>query len=127
MPITKQAIKRVKQDKVKTVRNSHYNNDMKSLIRLVLDYVRKGELDKVNKLMPKVIKAIDTCSKKNIIHSNNAAHKKSRIQKALNSLQKGELKPAKHATSKAEGKETAKTAKKEEKAEKKEGKEEAKA
>lgn len=127
MPITKQAIKRVKQDKVKTVRNSHYNNDMKSLIRLVLDYVQKGELDKVNKLMPKVIKAIDTCSKKNIIHSNNAAHKKSRIQKALNSLQKGELKPAKHATSKAEGKETAKTAKKEEKAEKKEGKEEAKA
>lgn len=103
MPIIKQAIKRVRQDKVKTARNRHYNSDMKSLVKLMLEYVQKGELDKANKVLPKVIKAIDTCSKKNIIHSNNAAHKKSRIQKALNSLQKGDVKPAKkEAVKKAE-------------------------
>ena len=40
MPITKQAIKRVKQDKVKTARNKHYGNHMKSMIKLILEYVQ---------------------------------------------------------------------------------------
>jgi len=129
MPITKQAIKRVKQDKVKTARNRHYNNDMKSLVRLMLDYVQKGEMDKANRIMPKVIKAIDTCAKKNLFHENNAARKKSRIQKALNSLQKGEVKPAKKEVKPAAKKEAVKkTEKAEKKAPKKtEKKEETKA
>lgn len=89
MPITKQAIKRVRQDKVKTARNRHYNSRMKSMIKLILEYVQKNELNQANKIHAKVVSSIDTCSKKNIIHENNAAHKKARIQKALNGLQKG--------------------------------------
>ena len=61
---------------------------MKSMIKLVLDYAQKKEADKAVKILPKVVSAIDTCAKKNIIHKNNAARKKARIQKALNSLQK---------------------------------------
>ena len=86
MPIIKSAIKRVKQDKVKTARNRHYSSHMKSMIRLILEYVQKGEADKANKIFTKVISSIDTCSKKNIIHNNNASRKKSRIQKALNNI-----------------------------------------
>ena len=62
---------------------------MKSMIKLILDYVQKKDTDKATKILSKVIKSIDTCAKKNIIHKNNAAHKKARIQKAVNSLQKG--------------------------------------
>jgi small subunit ribosomal protein S20 len=83
MPITKQAIKQMKQSRVKCARNRHYISRMKSMIKLILDYVKKGDTDKAGKIMPKVISAIDTAAKKNLIHKNNAAHKKSRVQKAL--------------------------------------------
>ena len=86
MPIIKQAIKRVKQTKVRTARNRHYNSHMKSMIKLILEYVQKKEFDKANKILSKVVGAIDTCAKKNIIHKNNAARKKSRIQRALSGI-----------------------------------------
>ena len=83
MPITKQAIKRVKQDKKRTARNKHYGNHMKSMVKLLLEYVKKGEVDKATKILPKVVSAIDVASKKKLIHKNNAAHKKSLVQRAL--------------------------------------------
>jgi small subunit ribosomal protein S20 len=83
MPITKSAIKQMKQNRVKYARNRNYSSRMKSMVKLILDYVQKGELDKANKILPKVVSAIDVAAKKNLIHKNNAAHKKSRIQKAL--------------------------------------------
>lgn len=116
MPITKQVIKRVKQAKVRTARNRHYKSDMKSMVKLMTEYIQKNELDKAMKILPKVAKAIDTASKKNIIHQNNAARKKSFLQRALNEAQKGGAKKAPKA---------AKATKKEEV--KKEEKEEAKA
>jgi hypothetical protein len=62
---------------------------MKSMIKLILEYVKRGDSGKAKKILPKVVSSIDTCSKKNIIHKNNAARKKARIQKALNNLEKG--------------------------------------
>ena len=102
MPIIKQAIKRVKQTKVRTARNKQCDHHMKSMIKLILGYIHKKDFDKANKILPKVISAIDTCSKKNILHKNNAARKKARVQKALNSLQKtGAKKPEKEEKTKA--------------------------
>jgi len=111
MPILKQAIKRVRQAKVRTARNRHYSSHMKSMIKLILEYVQKKEIDKANKILPKVISSIDTCAKKNIIHKNNAAHKKSHIQKALSGV-----------GGKAEKPDSKKDVVKEEKAKKKEAK-----
>ncbi|MBU1683768.1 30S ribosomal protein S20, partial [Patescibacteria group bacterium] len=91
MPILKQAIKRMKQDRVRYARNRHYSSDMKSMIKLISGYIKKGETDKATKILPKVVKAIDTAAKKNLIHKNNAAHKKSHVQKALNDI--GSAKP----------------------------------
>jgi small subunit ribosomal protein S20 len=132
MPIIKSAIKQMKQNRVNRVRNKHYGSHMKSMIKLILGYVESGELEKAKKLLPDVIRSIDMASKKNIIHENNAAHKKSRVQKALNNppekkaekAEKVEKKAAKK-TEKAEKKVEEKVEKKmEEKAEKKEEKKE---
>jgi len=110
MPITKQAIKRVKQDKVRTAHNKHYNNHMKSMVKLMLGYIQKKEADKAVKIFPKVVSAIDTCAKKNLIHENNAARKKARLQKALSHIQKG---GSEKVEPKKEAKETKKAPKKE--------------
>lgn len=92
MPITKQAIKRMKQNETAKARNKHYQSRMKSLIKLILTYMDQGEVEKAKQVLPEVVKSIDLAAKKNIIHKNNAAHKKSRVQKALNAgpVQKAE-------------------------------------
>lgn len=108
MPITKQVIKRVKQAKKRTESNQHYRSHMKSMIKLILGYVQKKEAGKAAKILPKVVSAIDTCAKKNIIHENNAARKKARIQKALSNIGKGGAEKVEPSSAKA-----AKTPKKE--------------
>lgn len=105
MPITKQVIKRVKQAGVRRDRNKHYSSRMRSMMKLFLGYLTKNEVQKAEKIQADVMKSIDTAAKKNIIHSNNAARKKSRIQRAMNAA-------------KSAGK-ASKTAKKEEKTEEK--------
>ena len=127
MPIIKSAIKRAKQTKVRTARNKHYSSNMKSMIKLVLDYVKKGEADKATKILPKVVSSIDTCAKKNIIHKSNAAHKKSRIQRELSNIGKRAEKVEKPAKAEKVEKKADKKVEKvekveEEKAEKKEEK-----
>ena len=86
MPVIKSAIKRMKQNKVRYERNRHYSSRMKSMMKLILDYVKKGDTEKATKVMPEVVSSIDTAAKKKLIHKHNAAHKKSRIAKAINSL-----------------------------------------
>ncbi|MBN1258271.1 30S ribosomal protein S20 [Candidatus Peregrinibacteria bacterium] len=83
MPIIKSSIKRVKQDKVKTARNRHYKSEMKSLMKIVVDYCAAGETDKAKKMLSKAIKAIDTAAKKKIIHKKNAARKKSLLERTF--------------------------------------------
>lgn len=84
MPITKQAIKRMKQDRVRQMRNKHYSSRMKSMMKLILNYLGKNEVDKAQKIHTEVVKSIDTAAKKNLLHKNNAARKKSRVQRAMN-------------------------------------------
>lgn len=97
MPITKQVIKRVKQAERARQRNRHYSSNMKSMVKLILDYIKKDEKEKAIKILPKVVSSIDTCAKKNIIKKNTAARKKSRIQKAINGVSATESKKTKEA------------------------------
>ena len=101
MPITKQVIKRVKQAKVRTQRNRHYNSHMKSMMKLVLGLV-KTDADKATKMFPKAVSAIDTCAKKNIIHKNNAARKKARLARAISTPKAAKAEKAPQAEVKEE-------------------------
>ena len=96
----------MKQNSVRYARNRHYSSHMKSMIKLILDYAKKGELDKANKILPKVVSAIDVAAKKNLIHKHNASRKKSLVQRALN------VKDIKPKAEKKEVKETKKKAEK---------------
>jgi small subunit ribosomal protein S20 len=111
MPIIKSAKKRMKQNIKRKARNFPVRSELKTLFKKVLSLIKEGKADEAQKLMPKVYSIIDVACKKQILHPNNAARKKSRIARALNEL---------------DGKGGAKPAAKEEKAEKKEVKEEVK-
>lgn len=67
--------------------NFPVRSELKTLFKKTLTLITSGKKDEAVKLMPQVYSVIDTASKKNIIHPNNAARKKSRLAVALNALQ----------------------------------------
>ncbi len=89
MPVIKSAKKRMRQNTKRRARNFPIRNEMKTLFKNALQMIKDGKLEEVQKYLPSVYSIIDTACKKNIIHKNNAARKKSRLACALNELEKG--------------------------------------
>ncbi len=76
----RQAIKR-------KARNYPVRSELKTMVKKGLTLIKDGKKEEAVKLMPIVYSIIDTACKKNLIHPNNAARKKSRLARALNVLQ----------------------------------------
>ena len=62
-------------------RNYKTRVDLKKIIKDVLKLAKEGKIAEAEKLLPQAFSVIDTAAKKNIIHKNNAARKKSRLSK----------------------------------------------
>lgn len=95
MPVTKQAIKKVRQDKRKTAVNLKLKNNLKRVVR---DFEKK----KTAESLKAVFKAADRAAKVNVIHKNKAARIKSRLsRKLLGKSVQTQAKPASKAKTKS--------------------------
>lgn len=83
MPIIKSAIKRVRQEARRQKRNTATKNTYKDLIKQVMLLIDANKLAEASKLLPKVQKSIDMAVKKNLMHRNTAARKKSNLAKKV--------------------------------------------
>ena len=83
MPITSSAIKAARQNIKRRERRQPFNTRMKTAMRAFSDLVKEKKMEEAKKLMPSVYKAIDTAAKKNLIHRNNAARKKSLVARMV--------------------------------------------
>lgn len=83
MPLTQSAIKRSKQNVSRHQRLLPYKTHMKTMMKKIVDAVKAGKKDEALKLLPMVYKSIDTAAKKQIIHVNNAARKKSLVARMV--------------------------------------------
>ncbi len=104
MPIIASAKKRMRQNTKVRVRNHAQLSKMRSLYKNLVKWSEAGEGEKVGKYFDEAQKSIDTCAKKNLIHKNNAARKKSRIARLFNAFggqQKAKAAPEKAAATKA--------------------------
>jgi len=87
MPNLKASIKDVKKTAKRKDANLHFKAAMKKIIKEVKDAVEeKADKKKLEELLQKAYKTIDKNVKKNTIHKNNAARKKSKIAKLVASL-----------------------------------------
>ena len=93
-PVVRKAAKQARQSLRRHALNQVTRNEMRSLIKLFLNYIQNKEVEKAGKILSRVVSAIDMSTKKNLIHKKNAAHKKSRMQKLLTKLQKSGETPA---------------------------------
>ncbi len=79
----KSALKRVRSNEAKRLRNRYQAKTTRTFIKKLREAKNKKEAVDLYK---KVSSMIDKLAKKNIIHKNTAAHKKSKLAKFVNSL-----------------------------------------
>ena len=87
MPNIKSAKKRVLVIEKKTQQNKAVKSALKTQIKKFLASVNAGDKEEATKLYPETVSAIDSAVTKGIIHKNNAANKKAKLAKKLNTLQ----------------------------------------
>lgn len=76
MPILKSALKKLRQDKKRTLVNKPYRVKMR-------DAVKKMRLTKTKKALQLAFAALDKAAKRKVIHQNQAARLKSRLSKLV--------------------------------------------
>ena len=87
MPILKSAKKQLRQNATRRLRNDHFR-DLYREARVAFErFITGNQAKEALEAFPKLQKVIDTLSKKNLIHKNNAARKKSRFAGMIAKLQ----------------------------------------
>lgn len=89
MPIIKSAKKALKQNRKKRVFNLKRIRKMRSLIKESKVLIKDKKKEEALKILPETYKAIDKASKRGIIKKNTASRKKSRLIKAIESIDTG--------------------------------------
>jgi small subunit ribosomal protein S20 len=83
MPNTKGARKAMRQSQRRRAINVTVKENIKNSVKEVRKLIKAGEKTKAAEVMKKAMSALDKAAKKNVIHKNNAARRKSRLAKAL--------------------------------------------
>jgi len=79
----KSALKRIRSNETKRLRNKYQHKTTRNAIRNLRSVEDKAE---ATKLIPSVFSMIDKLAKRNIIHDNKAANLKSGLQVKVNKL-----------------------------------------
>lgn len=79
----KSSLKRIRQEKVRTLHNKYYAKTMRNAVRKLRATTDK---EAALKLYPTVQKMLDKLAKTNIIHKNKAANVKSSLTKHIVAL-----------------------------------------
>ena len=80
----KSAIKRIRANDVKRVRNRYYHKTTRNALRMFMKTTVKSQLEEV---FSKLVSMVDKLAKKKIIHNNKAANIKSKLHGHFNLAQ----------------------------------------
>lgn len=82
----KSAVKKIRQDEVRRLRNRAYKTRFKHVIKNVEAALNEKNKELAQKALQEAISIIDRISGKGIVHKNTAARQKSRLTKKVNAL-----------------------------------------
>lgn len=86
MPIKRAALRQLRKDKKRTIRNQAAFSELKTLKKRFRSLLDTQKLDDARQLLPAVMKRFDQAAKKGIIHKRTASRMKSRLMLRLNRL-----------------------------------------
>jgi len=87
MPVTKSAKKALRQSEKRRLRNLRWKRKIKETQKKLKKLIEEKKLEEAKKLLPLFYKIVDKAAKNNVIKKNNAARKKAKMAKLLNSLE----------------------------------------
>ena len=82
----KSALKKMRQDEVRRLRNKAYKTRVKNVVKTVEAAVNEQNKEAAEKALYDAVSVIDRVASKGVIHKNTAARKKSRLAKRVNAL-----------------------------------------
>jgi small subunit ribosomal protein S20 len=88
LPNTRSAIKRMRQNPKRRLRNRYFSGRARSFVRSARVEIENENLAEARLAVQKAISALDKAAEKGILHKNNAARRKSRLMKHLAALTK---------------------------------------
>jgi len=86
LPQRRTALKRLRVDKKKHLRNLKLKTDLKNAIKKFLSLVSAKKGKEVKEFFPAIIAKLDRAAAKGIIHKNTAARKKSQFTRRLKGI-----------------------------------------
>lgn len=86
MPNIKQAKKRVRQAEASRMLNKHHRSTMRTAIKKVETAAIEGNKEQASDALKGANAALDRMVSKGIVHKNNAARKKRRLNKQVQAL-----------------------------------------
>ncbi len=86
MPNHKSAIKRMRQNEKRRLRNKAYKTRVKNAIKKVRVFVENKDIENATKSLSEAVSIIQKVAGKNIIHKNNASRKISKLTRLVNGL-----------------------------------------
>lgn len=86
MPQTKAATKALRTNERRRATNDRWRRKMRETLNKVRDAIRAGEKSKALEARTEAESTLDRAARRNIIHPNKAARKKSRLHKAIAKL-----------------------------------------
>ncbi len=84
----KSAIKRIKQNEKRRLRNRVFRGQARTYIRDARAAMLEENLEEARETTLKAVKALDKAAENGVIHKNNASRRKSRLMKQLAALEK---------------------------------------
>lgn len=86
MANTKSALKRIRIAEKRRERNTSYNSRVKTMLKKAEQTIASGTADVA--VITAAISTLDKAANKGVIHKNNAARRKSRLMKKINTVAK---------------------------------------
>lgn len=83
MAKSKSVLKREKQNEKRRLKNKSVKSEIKTYMKKVITQLEAGELDEAKKSFKTLTSKLDKAAKKNILHKNNVANKKSKIGRKI--------------------------------------------
>jgi small subunit ribosomal protein S20 len=85
---TKSAIKRIKQNHKRRLRNRLFTGTARTFVKNARSTIEEGTPEDAHTAALAAISALDKAAEKGIIHKNNAARRKGRLMRRLSKMEK---------------------------------------
>ncbi len=86
VPTRKSALKRIRADKKRYIRNQHIINDIKTRVKNLRSLIAQKKADEARSALSMISSKLDKAAQKKIIHKNKASRTIARLTKAIKRL-----------------------------------------